>query len=73
MLPTVLTVTSSKEITVLAWCPTPPCFLHKELVFAQAFLLPEIDDDAPDEPCISWIKRVSSGKIKTTCTLTCLG
>lgn len=59
-------------ITFLAWCPNPLCFLPEGLVFAQAFLLPEADDDVPDELCVAWIRRVGSGKIKITCTLTCL-
>lgn len=72
MLTTVLTVTSAQEITVLVWCADPPCFFPEGWAFAQTFLLPEMGENLPSEPCVAWTKQIGSGRIKLTCTLTCL-
>lgn len=72
MLTTVLTVTSAQEITVLVWCADPPCFFPEGWAFAQTFLLPEMGENLPSETCVAWTKQIGSGRIKLTCTLTCL-
>lgn len=58
VLPTVLSVTSSQEITVLAVCPDLPCFLPKGQIILQALLLPE---SRSDTSFIAWTRQISHG------------
>lgn len=43
--PFVLSITSQQEITALAICPDPRCFIPQDLTIAQAILLPERDTE----------------------------
>lgn len=66
VLPTVLSVTSSQKITVLAICPDSLCFLPKGLITAQAFLLPESCSNAS---FTAYTREISCGWLHLTCVL----
>lgn len=70
IIPTVLSVSCSQEITVLALCPDSPCFLPRGLTIAQDFLLPE---SWSNTSLIAWTSHISWGWLQLSCVLKHLG
>lgn len=67
VLPSVLSLTSKQETTVLAVCTDLPCFIPQRLSITQANLLPESNKESAPKSSVIWTKITSRNCPQLTC------